>query len=235
MFDGKDWRMLNNFKMWRLRPCHFSVCISILFVMPSLLFSAQSTPKSEGNFNPAGLSGPVYKGGMVTPPLPKPKFTLTDTASAPFDFWQKTSGRVALLFFGYTHCPDVCPLQMASIASGLKQLPANVVDQIEVVFVTTDPKRDTPAAVRKWLDHFDKRFVGLTGTDAEIEAAQHAAALPLARQAPLGDRDYQVAHASFVIAYTKDNLGHVIYPGGVTQEDWAQDLPRLVKETWPRH
>jgi len=172
---------------------------------------------------------------MVTPPLPKPKFTLTDTASAPFDFWQETSGRVALLFFGYTHCPDVCPLQMANIASALKQLPATVVDQIEVVFVTTDPKRDTPAALRKWLDHFDKRFVGLTGTDSEIEAAQHAVALPLARKAPLGERDYQVAHASFVIAYTKDDFGHVIYPGGITQKDWTQDLPRLVKETWSRH
>jgi protein SCO1 len=221
--------------MWRFTPWALRVSIFILFLAASAVFSAQLAPKSEGNSNRTAPSGPIYRGGMVAPPLPKPKFTLTDTASAPFDFWQKTSGRVALLFFGYTHCPDVCPLQMASIASGLKQLPANVVDQIEVVFVTTDPKRDTPAAVRKWLDHFDKRFVGLTGTDAEIEAAQHAAALPLARQAPLGDRDYQVAHASFVIAYTKDNLGHVIYPGGVTQEDWAQDLPRLVKETWPRH
>jgi protein SCO1/2 len=226
--------MVENFMMWQFRPCPLWVVIFILFLVTNSVFSAQSAPKSEGNSNRTESSGPVYRGGMVAPPLPKPKFTLTDTASAPFDFWQKTKGRVTLLFFGYTHCPDVCPLQMATIASGLKHLPANVVDQIEVVFVTTDPKRDTPAVLRKWLDHFDKRFVGLTGNDAEIEAAQHAAALPLARQAPLGDHDYQVAHASFVIAYTKDDLGHVIYPGGVTQQDWAQDLPRLVRETWAR-
>jgi|RhiMethySRZTD1v2_1073278.scaffolds.fasta_scaffold187419_1 protein SCO1 len=218
--------------MWRFTPWALRVSIFILFLAASAVFSAQLAPKSEGNSNRTAPSGPIYRGGMVAPPLPKPKFTLTDTASAPFDFWQKTKGRVTLLFFGYTHCPDVCPLQMATIASGLKHLPARVADQIEVVFVTTDPKRDTPAVLRKWLDHFDKRFVGLTGDTVEIEAAQHAAALPLARQAPLGDHDYQVAHASFVIAYTKDNLGHVIYPGGVTQEDWAQDLPRLVDETW---
>ena len=226
--------MVKNFITWRFGPWRFRVAIFFLFLISSAVFSAQSEPKSEGNSNRTEPSGSVYRGGMVTPPLPKPTFILTDTASAPFDFWQKTRGRVTLLFFGYTRCPDVCPLQMASIASGLKQLPADVVDQIEVVFVTTDPKRDTPAALRKWLDHFDKRFIGLTGSDSEIEAAQHAAALPPARHAPLGDRDYQVAHASFVIAYTKDDFGHVVYPGGVTQEDWVRDLPRLVRETWSR-
>jgi protein SCO1/2 len=218
--------------MWRFTPWALRVSTFILFLAPSAVFPAQLAPRSERNSNRTAPSGPVYRGGIVAPPLTKPKFTLTDTASAPFDFWQKTRGRVTLLFFGYTHCPDVCPLQMATIASGLKRLPSPVADQIEVVFVTTDPKRDTPAVLRKWLDRFDKRFVGLTGDAVTIEAAQHAAALPLARQAPLGDRDYQVAHASFVIAYTKDNLGHLIYPGGVTQEDWAQDLPRLVDETW---
>jgi protein SCO1/2 len=226
--------MIKNFTMWRFRLCRFSVGIFVLFLIPNAVFSGQSEPKSEKKYKTTEPSGAIYRGGMVTPPLPKPKFILTDTASAPFDFWQQTRGRVTLLFFGYTRCPDVCPLQMASIASGLKQLPANVVDQIAVVFVTTDPKRDTPVALRNWLDHFDKRFIGLTGSDSDIEAAQHAAALPLARQAPLGDRDYQVAHASFVIAYTKDDFGHVVYPGGVTQEDWVRDLPRLVRETWSR-
>ena len=73
------------------------------------------------------------------------------------------------------------------------------------------------------------------GVRAAVDAAQQAAALPVAQKASLNNRDYQVAHASFVIAYTKDNLAHVIYPGGVTQKDWAQDLPRLVKETWSSH
>jgi protein SCO1/2 len=217
----------------KLRPLW--ACVLMLALLPSVSISAESPSKGEANSNREKLPLAAYRGGMVTPPLPKPKFTLTDTSSAPFDFWQKTKGRVALLFFGYTHCPDVCPLQMANIATGLKQLPKNVADQIDVVFVTTDPKRDTPTVLREWLDHFDKRFVGLTGNDAEVESAQQAAALPIARKSPLGDRDYQIAHASFVIAYTKDDLAHVIYPGGITQKDWVLDLPRLVKETWSHH
>jgi hypothetical protein len=128
---------------------------------------------------------------MVTPPLPKAKFTLVDTSAVPFDFWQKTGGHVTLLFFGYTRCPDVCPLHMSNIAMALKQLPTHVVDQIKAVFVTTDPARDTPAVLRSWLDHFDKRFIGLTGSDAAIEAAQRAAALPASRKASHVHHDYR--------------------------------------------
>ena len=183
---------------------------------------------------PAGkeVSGVTYRGGLVSPPLPKARFTLTDTSAAPFDLWEKTQGYVTLLFFGYTRCPDLCPLHMANIAAALKQMPKSVTEQIKVVFVTTDPGRDSPEVLRAWLDRFDKRFIGLTGSEAAIEAAQQASVVPPAKKSALANRDYQVGHASFVLAYTKDNLAHVIYPGGITQKDWAQDLPRLVKETW---
>ena len=215
--------------------CSLWACVLILALLPSGLISAHSVSKSESNSNRKEASESAYRGGMVTPPLPKAKFTLTDTSLAPFDFWRKTKGHVTLLFFGYTRCPDVCPLHMANIAAVLKQLPADVVDQIKVVFVTTDPARDTPAVLRTWLDHFDRRFIGLTGSDAEVRAAQQAAALPVARKAPLVNHEYQVEHASFVIAYTKDDFAHVIYPGGVSPKDWTEDLPRLVQETWSGH
>src|SRR5262249_38929431 len=120
-------------------------------------------------------SGEIYRGGLVTPPLPKPRFTLTDTSGAPFDFWLKTDGYVALLFFEYTRCPSECPLHMANISTCLKNIPVRVADQVKVVFVTTDPARDSPSVLRSWLDHFDRRFVGLTGTEAAIAAAQRVA------------------------------------------------------------
>src|SRR6266849_5989658 len=71
----------------------------------------------------AARSGSQYRGGLVTPPLPKPRFMLTDTSGAPFDFWAKTQGNVTLLFFGYTNCPDECPLHMANIKRGLEKMP----------------------------------------------------------------------------------------------------------------
>lgn len=184
---------------------------------------------------PAGGAEAKYRGGLVSPPLPKPKFTLQDTSGIPFDFAAKTQGFTTLLFFGYTHCPDVCPLQMLTIAQAFRKIPPGFADRIKVVFVTTDPERDTPRVLRSWLDHFNKRFIGLTGSDAEIAAAQIAANLsPAKKSAVRPDGGYEVGHAAFVLAYTKDNLAHVIYPGGVNEEDWAHDLSYLATETWTK-
>lgn len=184
---------------------------------------------------PNHLDSP-YRGGLVSPPLPKPIFTLTDTSETPFDLRARTQGYVTLLFFGYTYCPDMCPLQMSTIAKALRAIPASVADQFKVVFVTTDPDRDSPQVLRSWLNHFDKRFIGLTGSEAAVVAAQIAANLPPAKKSAVRpDGSYEVGHSAFVLAYTKDNLAHVIYPLGVKQEDWVHDLPYLAKETWTNH
>lgn len=175
-----------------------------------------------------------YRGGIVTPPLPKPGFVLTDTSGVPFDFRQRTEGYVTLLFFGYTNCPDQCPMHMASLAAALKKMSADIADQVKLVFVTTDPARDSPAVVRRWLDLFDHRFIGLTGTERVIEAVERVAGVPRATRTALANGDYGVSHANFVLAYSKDNLAHVIYPGGVSKDDWVHDLPMLIRETWMR-
>src|SRR6266550_8720606 len=101
---------------------------SLLF----LLICASLAPAQRANTT-------IYRGGLVTPPLPKPRFVLTDTSGAPFDFWNRTQGSITLLFFGYTYCPDQCPMHMANIGAALKRLPPDIADQVKLVFVTTDP------------------------------------------------------------------------------------------------
>ena len=123
-------------------------------------------------------------------------------------------------------------MHMANIGEALKKLPSGVADQVQLVFVSTDPARDTPIVLRRWLDSFEKRFVGLTGTEAALEMVQRAAGVPLAQKSDARNGNYSVAHANFVLAYTKDNFAHVIYPGGVSKDDWGHDLPLLLKETW---
>src|SRR5215468_3726367 len=144
----------------------------------ALVLSDHRPTASEPNWEVGALHtarpGATYRGGLVTPPLSKPRFTLTDTAGAPFEFWKKTLGHVTLLFFGYTRCPSECPLHMANIATGLQTMPGGLAGQVKVVFVTTDPARDSPPVLRAWLDHFDERFIGLTGSEAEIELAEKA-------------------------------------------------------------
>src|SRR5579872_2460317 len=112
--------------------------LGLLFL---LAFSAPGQPGAS----------PSYRGGLVTPPLSKPRFVLNDTSGVPFDFWNRTMGSVTLLFFGYTNCPDQCPMHMANIGAALKKLPPNIAGQVKLVFVTTDPARDRPAELRRWL------------------------------------------------------------------------------------
>jgi protein SCO1/2 len=193
---------------------------------------APAAQQANGDVSKSERGAVMYRGGLVAPPLPKPRFVLTDSSGAPFDFRQRTDGKVTLLFFGYTYCPDECPVHMANLGAALKGLPASVSDEVKLVFVSTDPKRDTPARLRGWLDNFDKRFVGLTGSEAAIEAAERAAGVPVAQKAELRGGNYGMAHANFVVAYTKDNLGHVVYPGGVSKDDWIHDLPLLVEARW---
>jgi protein SCO1/2 len=173
------------------------------------------------------------RGVIVTPGLPKPTFTLTDTSGQPFDLTARTQGYVTLLYFGYTHCPDVCPTHMANIATALRQLRPSVTSRIKVVFVTTDPARDTGPVLRAWLDHFDSDFIGLTGTAEQLQAAAAATGMPPATTENLGNGNYAVDHGAQVDAITTDNLVHVEYPSGYAAKDWVNDLPKLVSG-WPK-
>ncbi len=174
-------------------------------------------------------------GVLVGVPAPKPDFTLTALDGTSFDLRADTEGFLTLLFFGYTHCPDVCPVHMSNISKVLKGLPSEVTSKVKVVFVTTDPERDTIERLREWLGGFHPEFIGLTGSLEEIVRAQRAAGvLPAMRDsAEVSDPSaYTVSHAAQVIAYTTDNLAHVIYPFGIRQPDWANDIPILVNG-WP--
>ncbi len=170
-------------------------------------------------------------GAVLDEPLAKPDFVLTTTAGEPYDFRRETAGYVTLLFFGYTHCPDICPVHMANIAAVLPKLAPDVAGRIKVVMVTVDPARDTPERLRSWLDTFDHGFVGLTGSDSALAAAQQSLGLPPAVREGSGPV-YGVGHAASVFAFTPDDRAHVVYPSGVRQVDWAHDLPLLVAGTW---
>jgi len=173
-------------------------------------------------FNPEGLAGP-----KITPPIPKPSFILTDTEGQTFDFGKQTAGYVTLLFVGYTNCPDVCPVHLANIAATLHKMAPEIARRIKVVFVTADPDRDSPEVIRKWLDNFDPSFIGLRGDLATVNRVLTEMHLgtPLRE---LSDSGYTLGHSSVVVAFTTDNLAHVIYPFGVRQADWAHDLKQLV-------
>ena len=189
---------------------------------------------SLGATNASSTKAPAAKGpqlrGLVPTPLPhRPNFTLTDTAGRPYDFATRTRGKLAYLYFGYTHCPDACPATMGNIEFAVRSLAAAQRKLVEVVFVTVDPKRDTPRVLRAWLSHYNATFVGLTGTERQIRAAESAAGVPLAPPETQGGTNYAVQHSSFVLPYSPDGVAHVLYTQGFVSTDYAHDLPLLLK------
>lgn len=203
----------------------------LLLVLVLALVGAACTSDGDGDEasddateQAAGGDGSVFAGREMPQPTPKPEFTLTDTSGAPYDFATETEGQVTYLYFGYTHCPDICPVHLAQLAAVLDApgAPANAT----VVFVTVDPERDTPEVVRDYLDSFDAGFVGLTGTPEELEAAQIAAGVTPAIKEGTGE-DYTMGHAGQVIAYAPNGLNYTQYPFGTRQSEFAEDLPIL--------
>jgi len=169
----------------------------------------------------------AYAGTVVSPPTPAPDFVLTATDGKPWDFARQTSGFVALLFFGYTHCPDVCPVHMTNIAAALHEISFDEARRVKVVFVTVDPDRDSLGRLRGWLDNFDPGFVGLRGPPADVARIETAFHLAPAVAARGPDGEYTVGHAAAVIAIVGDSV-RIFYPFGTRQIDWARDLPKLV-------
>ena len=149
-------------------------------------------------------------------------------------FEQATQGKVTILFFGYTNCPDVCPTTMANIATGLKAVEETARARIKVVFVTTDPRRDEPATLRKWLDAFDPSFIGLSGRQAEVNGILESLRLPDPVETEVTAEGYTVEHVSDVLVFTQDDLAHLVYPEGISPDSWARDLTKLVHEGWHR-
>ncbi|MDX2059432.1 MAG: SCO family protein [Gemmatimonadales bacterium] len=178
-----------------------------------------------------GKAGPELAGDLSGFALPeataRPAFSLTTLAGDSFDFRARTAGRLTLLFFGYTNCPDVCPATMANIGAVTNRLPSAERREFDVIFVTTDPDRDTPERLGPWLAKFDREIIGLTGSAAQLEAAQRAAGITVAfRDDSTGN--YNVFHAAQVLVYSPDDSAHVMYPFGTRQAEWGADLPKLL-------
>lgn len=176
----------------------------------------------------AGTGADQRDGIRIAEARPRPDFVLTDTQGNPFDFREETAGHLTLLYFGYTNCPDVCPIHFANIIGGLDQVPDEIADEVRVIFVGVDPPRDSPERIREWLDHFDASFIGLTGTDAELAVAQAAAGVPPATRDPdPGNGRYAVSHAGWVLGYTAGDEETWRFPLGVRQQSWARLIEQL--------
>lgn len=173
---------------------------------------------------PAAFRGTVYS----EPYPPAPEIELTRSNGESFRLSQMRED-IVLLFFGYTSCPDVCPTTMAEMKSALEKIDPENAEQVRVVFVTVDPERDTPERVQEYVNHFNTEFIGLSGTESQLQKTWND--YGVFRQIVEGTSaaGYLVDHTARITLIDQDGNLRVSYGFDTPVDDIAHDLKLLLK------
>jgi protein SCO1/2 len=173
---------------------------------------------------PASFRGTTY--GEPYPPAPEIALTRSDGSSFRLS---ETRGRVVLLFFGYTSCPDVCPTTLAELNQALKDLGESGAGQVQVLFVTVDPERDTPERVQDYADNFNKSFIGLGGSQTELEKVWSDYGVYREIEQGTSAAGYSVNHTARVTLIDRQGNMRVSFGFGAPVADIVHDLKLVLK------
>lgn len=182
-----------------------------------------SEPQSTAERQAAAFSGYVFRSAVALPAgrLVRDDGTSFDPAASP--------GRVLILFPGYTDCPDQCPLTLATIAQAIQRLTPADRERVDVYLLTLDPRHDTPARLRTYLDQFDPRFVGLTGQRKQLQRLYRS----LGVVDPLSTPGAAVNHVVAAFAFGSDGQARLAYDTSSTPHGLAGDLRMLLAGRQP--
>lgn len=197
-----------------------------VFTWLALQASSLADAARAANAGAATVSSSVdtpFRGALAPPLLTVPDATLQSSKGGIFNPYDERQTPVTVWFSGYTRCPDVCPATLASIAAALRTLDEGERDRVQVVFLTTDPAHDTPAVLREYLDRFDSRFVGASGTPADLLRVSRSLGLPDPTRGG-------TVHSGQVTSFTRGGQPAVAWTGDVRPDDIAHDLKVLLAD-----
>lgn len=169
---------------------------------------------------------PELHGTFIQESWPATDFTLqaADNQTVSLHDFQ---GKLVLLYFGYTHCPDICPTTLADAKVAMQALGAQA-DEVQLIMVSVDPERDSPETLAEYVERFDPRFLGVTGTLDEVTAVATAYGATFFKEAGSEATGYLVAHSTQLLVLDRQGQVRHIFPFGVTGEDMAVDLRYLL-------
>jgi protein SCO1/2 len=168
-----------------------------------------------------------YQGSQIDPPVPAADFTLTDQNEQAFTLSDQGS-KVNLIFFGYTNCPDVCPITLTTYARVRARL-GEQADQVRFIFITVDPERDTTEQIKTHISHFDPAIIGLTGTRAELEPVWKDYGVFQSQHGGGGVEHYDVDHSSRIYVIDAQGNWRMTYPAEMDWEAIASDVQHMMK------
>lgn len=169
---------------------------------------------------------PTFHGVVLEPPGPAPPLALADSTGATFDLAAQR-GKVVLVFFGYTHCPDVCPTTLADWRKAKALLGADARD-VRWIFVGVDAERDTPLATHRYAARIDPAFTGLGGTPAAVQATLAQWKIGVFRDAGGSDAAYTVSHPSAVYVIDREGRHRLLQRSGLPPAEVAEDIRNLL-------
>lgn len=175
------------------------------------------------------LTPPGYHGTSFQPTEPIADFTLTAHTGQPVSL-SDFRGKIVVLYFGYTYCPDVCPATMHELARAMRQLSPAQQEQIQVAMISVDPERDTPEVLANYMDYFNPAFLGLTGAEAQLAAATTPLGIYYEREEGTVQSGYLINHTASVVVLDKEGHLRLLYPFDTPGEAIAADLRQLLRK-----
>lgn len=170
----------------------------------------------------------TFRGSLIDPPLPAVDFVLSDQDGQPFRL-SDLRGKVVVMAFGYTACPDVCPATLSDFKR-IRALLGDRADQVQFVFVTVDPERDTPDRLRGYMAAFDPAFKGLSGDLAALEHVWQSYGVYHKKQFVGSASGYLVDHTSRIYVVDAQSQLRLTFPFGTGTESMVQDIRHLAEE-----
>jgi protein SCO1 len=215
-----------------LEAFHIALCAAIFAdaspaaapAQPAKVASFAGGNETDVGRSAAGDSFPLNRLAVWPQGAGTPAFELVDTEGMPRTL-SDYRGHVAVVVFGFMHCPDACPAELFKLALVMKQL-GQAAAHVQVLFITLDPERDTPPSLKKYVSAFDPRFIGLTGTTAQVDQAASGFNVQYAR-VPLGN-DYTIDHSTAIFLF--DGAGRLRRIGATNSPvaDFVHDITELV-------
>lgn len=173
-------------------------------------------------------SSKELKSGVFDPPRMAPDFSLASSRDTQFTLSEQR-GNIVVLGFGFSHCPNVCPMTLANLAKTYKNLGA-LADQVQVVYMTVDPERDTPARLREYLANFNPNFIGVTGAAEDLAALRQSYGIIAKKEVHKNGGTYEVHHSSYIYLIDRDGLLRALVPFGKSADDITHDINILLHE-----
>ena len=175
----------------------------------------------------AGCGENEWHGKNITGLMPELEFSLTDENGNPVTE-DVFSGRPVAMYFGFTHCPDICPTTLARLAAAARRLPEPAAEGLQLAFVSVDPARDGPEQLDTYTRAFSERMLGLTGTQKQLRALTRRYRVTYGYEEPDAVGNYEVSHSSAILVFDAELEPRLMLLDNLGVTEMAEDLERLL-------